>query len=268
VAKTSPRSYLLSADAYLSNVRQCDRDYYREWGLPNSFRATVSKTDWAHLSPRLYSALQNFVHCGHGETFRSIAELLQIRAGETVLEVGCGTGDLAHHFVAGEFEYWGVDLDARRIALARERWPGINFIVGDALALKDIGLPHFRHAFIYGVLHHLEDDQCRRLIDYLLSVDRRMTLVVVEPFVPNRWWANPLGVLFARLDEGCFVRSLRDWRNLYGSNIDMLTTRSRWPHWPVSNVVARLRATCQPAARYPKGTGRNPGPRRSVSITA
>lgn len=193
-----------------------------------------------HLSPRLYNSLQNLAHRGHYGTFEVLKQLLQVRPGDRVLEVGCGTGVLANHFVREGYDYWGIDLDSERIAAARQQAPKANFVTCDALALESAGLPRFQHVFIHGVLHHLGDSETRHLLQGILSNDSNLVLVVIEPFRPLRWWTNPLGELFGRMDEGRFVRTLEGWRTLFEPNAEVLTTRSRWPPWPVATVVARL----------------------------
>ncbi len=193
-----------------------------------------------HLSTRAYTALQDFVHCGHRETFDLLTGLLEISPGKTVLEVGCGTGIFAQHFVDHGYDYWGMDPDPERIALARQRTTGAHFLVGDVLSLECGELSSFQRVFIHGVLHHLDDLQCRRLIDHILSLAPDVILAVIEPFRPNRWWTNPLGALFARMDEGKFVRRLGKWLDLFAWNLDSYTTRSLWPRWPVNFMDARL----------------------------
>jgi ubiquinone/menaquinone biosynthesis C-methylase UbiE len=201
-----------------------------------------------HLSPFFYDALQDFVHRGHRPTFELLANLLQISPGETVVDIGCGTAILARHFVRHGYDYWGIDADPGRIDMARQRTPEAQFVTCDALSLEHANLPYFRRAFIHGVLHHLNDSQSRELIDHVLSLGGDMTLAVIEPFRPPRWWNNPFGYLIARLDEGQFVRTLQEWRVLFEPNLEVLTTRNLWPRWPMDFVDVRLRVTSEPGS--------------------
>jgi SAM-dependent methyltransferase len=193
-----------------------------------------------HLPPGVYGLLQRLVHDDHWRSFGLFTRTLDLRPGETVVEIGCGIGSLARHFAEQGFDYWGIDSDPARIELARQRTPGGQYLAWNAMDLENAGLPSFRRAFIHGVLHHLNDDECRDLIHYILNMRPDMTLSIIEPFRPNPWWINPLGTLFARLDEGQHIRTLEHWRTLFRPNAVVFEQISLWPRWPVGMLVSRL----------------------------
>jgi len=72
-----------------------------------------------------------------------------------VLEVGCGAGDLAGRLFGPAVEYTGIDLSPAEVDLARERYPGREFLVGSAY-----GLPFPDRTFdlvvVCEVLEHLD----------------------------------------------------------------------------------------------------------------
>jgi ubiquinone/menaquinone biosynthesis C-methylase UbiE len=55
--------------------------------------------------------------------------------GDTVVDVGCGSGRAVAELTRKGGHAIGVDLDPEMIAAARERWPECEFHVGDATAL-------------------------------------------------------------------------------------------------------------------------------------
>jgi predicted TPR repeat methyltransferase len=48
---------------------------------------------------------------------------LQNSAAQSVLELGCGTGNLAQRFCDTGYDYWGIDLSESMVTLARQRVP-------------------------------------------------------------------------------------------------------------------------------------------------
>lgn len=71
-----------------------------------------------------------------GETeFALLSELLAPRPGETLLDVGCGTGWFSRRFAARGLAVTGLDNDSGRLAFARARDPAGHYLEGDAVAL-------------------------------------------------------------------------------------------------------------------------------------
>ncbi len=130
-----------------------------------------------------------------------------------------------------------------RIAIAHAGSPEGHFLAVDALALRSVDLPPFRHIFIHGLLHHLDDAQTHQVTFDVLSLAPNVILVVMEPFCPDRWFDNPRGFLLARDDEGSHVRTFQERQRIFGPMVNLLTTRRTWPRWPVGFVVARMIST-------------------------
>ena len=71
---------------------------------------------------------------------RSAARLARLRAGDTALDLCCGTGKLAHEllpYVSPGGRVVGIDFSSRMIEIARRLEPGIEFVVGDAGSLPN-----------------------------------------------------------------------------------------------------------------------------------
>lgn len=68
----------------------------------------------------------------------AVLELLELRPGETLLDVGCGTGVLTR-YLPSDTSYIGVDASPRLIASARANHRGAGlFLVGDACSLMRV----------------------------------------------------------------------------------------------------------------------------------
>ena len=76
-----------------------------------------------------------------------------IPPGASVLEIGCGTGDLLH--ALRPHRGLGIDLSPRMIEIARGKYPDLEFIVGDVEAL---GVQErFDYILLSDLVGHLED---------------------------------------------------------------------------------------------------------------
>jgi trans-aconitate methyltransferase len=61
-----------------------------------------------------------------------LIELLAPRAGERILDLGCGSGQLTAKIAESGAEIIGIDRSEEMIAEARHNFPGLTFEVGDA----------------------------------------------------------------------------------------------------------------------------------------
>jgi SAM-dependent methyltransferase len=82
--------------------------------------------------------------------------LLQGQALGSVVEIGCATGELIAAFPLAEGgRRLGLDISARNIAAARERFPEVDFQTGD---FRQLALPAFDAVVLSDVLEHVPDD--------------------------------------------------------------------------------------------------------------
>ena len=141
----------------------------------------------------------------------TIRRELDLGPGARTLDLGCGPGAFSDLFEAGD--YVGVDLNAGYIDYARKARKGA-FIVSDA---KHVDLPdgRFNQVLIFGLLHHLPDEEVRAV----LAEARRLLgpggrLLVIED-IPAVSRVNVIGHLIHRVENGEFIRPVEDYRKLY-----------------------------------------------------
>jgi trans-aconitate methyltransferase len=79
-----------------------------------------------------YDAKHAFVY----EKAKGLVELLAPKAGERILDLGCGTGALSAEIAARGAEVLGVDRSEEMIAQARKKFPALRFEALDARELQ------------------------------------------------------------------------------------------------------------------------------------
>ena len=62
----------------------------------------------------------------------SLLELLQPRAGERILDLGCGTGQLTAEIAASGAQVVGLDSSPEMLGQARQNYPHLKFVLADA----------------------------------------------------------------------------------------------------------------------------------------
>lgn len=154
--------------------------------------------------PAVYRAFQSVV--GGESAWRPyIDNVIAIRAGERVLDIGCGPGHIVPWLP--EVEYHGFDLDERYIAEARARFGDRAKFYHRAVSADvaaDLGL--FDVAAATGVLHHIDDDTAVQLFSAAKAVLKSGGRLVTcdGAFVKG---ANPLATFLVSLDRGEHVRA-------------------------------------------------------------
>ncbi len=95
----------------------------------------------------LYDSRHQFVSI-YGE---GLLALLKPKAGEFILDVGCGTGDLTVQIAEADALVMGIDQSAAMIQQAKEKYPEVEFSIGDVRNLDYVG--KFDAVFSNAVLH-------------------------------------------------------------------------------------------------------------------
>lgn len=174
--------------------------------------ATEGRTiRWAHF----YDALVNVMTLGKGQAIRELtAEMAQIKAGDKVLDVGCGTGDLtfaakAHAGVTGEVH--GIDASSEMIDVAQRKalqtGATINFQV-DLIEKLSFPDKYFDVVLSSLMMHHLPRDlKIRGLAEIRRILKPGGRLVIVDFRRPNTFTEH---ILTAFLLHGGMQSGVQD----------------------------------------------------------
>ena len=98
-----------------------------------------------------YQARHSYVYA-YGE---DLIELLEPRAGEKILDLGCGSGQLTSKIAESGAEMIGLDRSEEMIVEARRNFPSLKFEIGDAAGFT-VGVP-FDAVFSNAALHWVKD---------------------------------------------------------------------------------------------------------------
>jgi SAM-dependent methyltransferase len=142
------------------------------------------------------------------ERYLQLVEM-RVPQGGRILDLGCGSGELATRRLAGRFQVTGVDISPRQIAAARAAIPEATFICADMSALR---LPTQSYAAVVAFysLNHLPREELRPLLAAIAA------------------WLRPGGLLVASLPTGDDPGSIEpDWLGvpMFFSGFDLSASR-------------------------------------------
>lgn len=143
--------------------------------------------------------------------YQCLAEITDL-SGKSVLEVGCGFGDLGAYLIQKyeRVQYAGIDISSRMIEEGRRAYPGLHLERENVLEIKAAG--RFDVVLAQGIFYLLGNDaeaKMYRLIEKMFSLAREAVgFSTISSWSPNKdsgeFYADP-----AKLLEWC--RKLTPW---------------------------------------------------------
>ncbi|HEY5806923.1 MAG TPA: class I SAM-dependent methyltransferase [Povalibacter sp.] len=163
-------------------------------------------------NPLVYTALQDVLGATNARA-RVCSDYIRAKPGDNVVDVGCGPAE-ALRFLPSGINYYGFDLSPDYIESARRSYGDRgSFHCADVTQLAPGEIPPCDVAVAFGVLHHLDDDGAKRLIEGLharLAPGGR--LITLDPaFVPGQ---SLVARKLAQWDRGQNVRTPQGYLDL------------------------------------------------------
>lgn len=172
---------------------------------------------------------------------RLVDEVLGIRVGMRILDLGCGPADILTHFP--DVDYVGFDHSENYIESARARFGDRGQFFN--LSAADVNATDFAPrdlAISIGVLHHLNTEEAIAAIETARAVlgDNGRFVSVDPTFATGQ---HPIGRLLAKRDRGQFIRTPDETRALVSRVFDDVTIEVRHDmlHVPYSHVLVEAR---------------------------
>lgn len=138
-----------------------------------------------------------------------ILKNIELKKEEKVLDFGCGTGSFCVLF--DKKNYVGFDIDKKRVAYARKKYPGYNFFVMDANNLRFN--EKFDKVLVVGVFHHLKDNEVLNALKQLKELVKvNGFILAIEPTTSKNWLRN---LWMNTLDRGKYIRSEQGYNSLF-----------------------------------------------------
>jgi SAM-dependent methyltransferase len=178
---------------------------------------------WLSARPTLWNIFRRVLEFNFIEENRVIGRELMPSAKEIgkqegrqprILDLGCGTGELAPAFLKAGYSYVGIDIEPERIAYASKTYRKGKFDVMDAhhLLYPD---GYFDQILITGVLHHLSDADVRAIVQEMKRVLRPDGRALVMEDIALRGSLNLLGALVHLADAGAYIRRPAQYTPLF-----------------------------------------------------
>lgn len=137
-----------------------------------------------------------------------------------VLDLGSGTGEFSSLFRTEN--YVGIDIEPQNVAYAKTHYSKKEFRQGDARKLPFFKDSSFAGILVVGVLHHLEDDDCRKaLLEMRRVLKKGGTLLLMEDTKEGTFVSGFLRAL----DRGSHIRTFEEWEKMLGTGF---TRKDAW----------------------------------------
>ena len=163
-------------------------------------------------SPGVYDFLQVMLG-GINARKRVCEDYLTLSVGDNIVDIGCGTATTLK-FLPEHINYYGFDLSPEYIESAKRNYGHLGtFHCKYVTLLEADEMPSCRYALAMGVLHHLDDEGSRRLID---SVYDRLapggSMIMLDPvYEPGQ---SRIAYELIRRDRGQNVRTREGYLGL------------------------------------------------------
>lgn len=198
----------------------------------------MSEKKGSFYSLLLNSHFYNFSQYIVGATsFRKkFIENLNVKKGAKVLDIGCGTSTIIKFL--NEPEYYGYDINTDNINFCKKKFGNLGNFYNKAFTKKELNhLPKFDYIFLFGFIHHLNDDSVSSLLKILkLSLNDNGCICSIDGVLEEK--QNPIARFLISKDRGEFVRTKENYIKLVKDIFFSLETEIiHWKFFPYTYMT-------------------------------
>ena len=153
-----------------------------------------------------------------------VDQYIRPRAGDRILEIGCGPGTIVPYLP--ESEYVGFDMSPSYIAQAQKRFPRSRFVCERVSEYTLKERSYFDIVLALGIVHHLADAEAKQLFQIAHDALKPAGKLVTLDGVWNEGQSSAARALLAR-DRGQYVRDERGYVGIASKVFDNIKVSIR-----------------------------------------
>jgi SAM-dependent methyltransferase len=155
-----------------------------------------------------------------GKTAREkIIKNNQIKKNCNILDIGCGPAYVLDFLKNKSLKYFGYDTEPNHIEYAKKKFLNKNhhFFYKKFNELELNKLPKFDYVFLFGIIHHLNNTELKKIIFLIKRVLKKNgKLLILDNVLINK--QNIIARILIKLDKGNHIRNLSDYEVLLRNN--------------------------------------------------
>ena len=173
-------------------------------------------------NPFVYKLIQKIMS---GTSFRKNIIMQNIKDKNLkILDIGCGPAEILDYIPS--CEYYGYDIDQRSINYAKKKYQNNNhhFFCKQFNEKELIKLPKFDFIILFGILHHLDNKQAKKIINLCKRKMKKDTRLLTEDpiLIENQ---NIIAKFLIKSDRGTNVRREKEYLNLFKPNFKYIKAK-------------------------------------------
>lgn len=165
------------------------------------------------IRPSILIIIRKILEVNFRKQKETIAQYFPTAEHEYVLDLGCGTGEFSEFF--GNKSYTGIDIDPANIKYAQKKYRNKKFLAADAKNLP-FSQDYFDKILVVGVFHHLSGTDTDQVMTEVKRVLKPSGKILIMEDTKTK---SVLTRLIHRLDQGSYIRSEKEWQELFSKNL-------------------------------------------------